>query len=341
MLAAISIPGSWMWSQWQPDRGMPFNSYFFETTDGGVIVDPLPLDDAGIECLRSRGGVRTIVITNPEHVRASAALREIFDAEIVDNPNDGDEVFPGAFALRIEHGKSPEFALHLRAAKAAVIGDAIIGAPAGALSLLPDAKLADPRGLALQLRRLWALELDALLLGDGYPIFAHADAAIGTLLESRIGADLYRINLDELAFERYKGDSKYGVDDAEVGLLIGARKLGYRIAEIAPGRVFCPMHWHVEEEEVFYVLSGRPSIRTHRGTIACRPGDFIAFPTGERGTHQLLNDSGDICRVLLVGANAWHESCFYPDSRKVLVDVRGSEGLMVRSEPQLDYFEGE
>lgn len=330
-----------MWSRWQPDRGLPFNSYFFETSAGGVAVDPLALDENDVAFLRSRGGVSAIVVTNPEHVRESGALREAFGATIVDDARDDDEVFPGAFALRVDHGKSPEFALHLRDVRAAIVGDAMIGAPAGALSLLPDAKLADPRGLAMHLRRLWALDLETLLLCDGYPVFGNADAAIWSLLDARLGADLYRINVDDLQFKKYKGDGKYGVDDAEVGLLIGARKLGYRVADIPPGRAFCPLHWHVEEEEFFYVISGTPSIRMPRGTIACKPGDFIAFPTGERGAHQLLNESSEVARVLLVGANAWHESCFYPDSRKVLVDVRHEVDVLVRSEPQLDYFDGE
>lgn len=320
---------------------MPFNSYFFETPIGGVAVDPLALDANDIEWLRSRGGVRTIVITNRDHVRESAALAQAFGSTIIDAAVDGEQVFPGAFARTIEHGKSPEFALHLRDAGAAVIGDAIIGAPAGALSLLPDEKLADPKKLALSLRRLWGYELQTLLLCDGYPMFAGASAAIGDLLEARLGAELYRINVDELTMRTGKGDGKYSAGDAEVGLLIGARKLGYRIAELSPGRAFCPMHWHVEEEEFFYVLSGTPSVRSPRGTMQCRPGDFIAFPTGERGAHQLLNESAEVARVLLVGGNARHESCVYPDSRKVSIDASDGFTLMVRTEPTLDYYDGE
>jgi hypothetical protein len=33
-----------------------------------------------------------------------------------------------------------------------------------------------------------------------------------------------------------------------------------------------------------------------------------------------------------------HDSCFYPDSKKVLVE---RAGLMVRDHPALDYFDGE
>ncbi len=340
MIAKLSIPGGWMWSAWQPERGIAFNSYLFERAEGGVAVDPLPVDDRALEWMASIGGVHTIVVTNRDHRRECEQLRARFGSRIIEEPADGEEIFAGAYALKIPHGKAPEFAIHLPAARAAVVGDAMIGAPAGALSLLPDEKLEDPERLLLALRRLWALELETLLLCDGQPIFGGADAAIGTLLQTRGGAEANRINMDELAFRRGER-GRYRVDDAEVGLLIGARKLGYRVAKIPPGRMFCPLHSHEMEEEFFFVLEGNPSIRTLRGTIQCRPGDFIAFPVGEVGTHQLLNDSAEPCTLVLAGNYEKTEICFYPDSKKVLIDSRKTVDLMVRSFPALDYYEGE
>jgi uncharacterized cupin superfamily protein len=333
----------WMWSAWQPDRGMSFNSYLFEREGACNAVDPLPLDEQSLQTIEQMGGLKTIVVTNPDHVRASAALRERFDARVIDAFSDGEEIFPGAFALVFEHGKTREVALHLPAQKAAVIGDALIGAPAGSLSLLPDQKLQDAGAFALELRRLWALQLDALLLCDGQPLFAGADHALGALLDRRLGAQLYRINAAEV---RYEHDSfkQYECDDGEVGLLIGARKLGYRLAKIPPGKAFCPMHWHVQSEEFFYVLEGKPSIRMRERTLECRPGDFIAFPAGEQGVHQLRNDSSEPCLVMLVGIEEPAlklEACFYPDSEKVGMWTPAGRLRLIRSSPDLDYFDGE
>ena len=345
MLARLDIPGAWMWSAWQPDRGMNFNSYLFEREGGCVAVDPLPLDEASLNAVQAMGGVHTIVITNPDHVRASAALRERFGSTIVDSFEDGQEVFAGARAVTIPYGKTDEVALHLPAAKAAVIGDAIIGSPAGALSLLPDEKLRDPLRLAFALRRLWALQLRSLLLCDGQPIFHGGDTALAQLLQSRLGCELFRINLDDLEMKHTSRAPAYEVFDGEVGLLIGARKLGYRVAQLPAGKAFCPLHWHVASEEFFYVLQGRPSIRTLKGTIACRPGDFIAFPPGEAGAHQLRNDSSEPALVLLVAIEEPGldmEACFYPDSDKVgLWTTEGNRLRMLRASPDLDYYDGE
>ena len=331
-----------MWSRWQPQRGMPFNSYFFQTDGGGVAIDPLALEEEDIRHLRDLGGVTTIVVTNPDHVRESAALADAFGARVVDSAAEGIEVFPGAIALALLHGKSPEIALYLPEYDAAIVGDAVLGSPAGAFSLLPDEKLADPRRFAFGLRKLWGRNLRMLLPCDGYPVFANADALLGDLLYARLGAEVFRINLDDIPFVFSKEKiGRYSVSDGETGLLIGARKLGYRVADIPPGHAFCPLHWHVEEEEFFYVIAGQPSVRMSGGTLQCRPGDFIAFPVGERGAHQLLNESEATARVLLVGPNAPHESCFYPDSDKVLVEANGLVRRMVKAGPDLDYWDGE
>ena len=344
MLARLNVAGAWMWSAWQPDHGMNFNSYLFERGQGCVVVDPLPLDEASMDAIAALGGVHTIVVTNPDHVRGTAALRKRFDARVIETVQDGEEVFPGAFAIPIPHGKAPEFALHLPAARAAIVGDAIIGAPAGGLSLMPDDKLENPKLLPFALRRLWALQLDALLLCDGQPLFDGADAAIGRLLDERAGCEIYRINAADVSYVHDEASAKYASDDGEVGLLIGARKLGYRLTKIPPGKAFCPLHWHVGSEEFFYVVEGMPSLRMRDGTLQCRPGDFIAFPTGERGAHQLHNDSSEPCLVLLAGIEDQAmdmEACFYPDSDKVGLWSPRERLRMLRASPDLEYFDGE
>lgn len=354
----LAIPGLHMWSAWQPERGMFFNSFLVERPGGNVAIDPLPLDDDGTAYLERAGGITTIVLTNRDHERGAQALRERFGAKMLASHEearlfsvsidatftDGEEVFPGGVAIALRGAKTPgEVALHLPKEKAAIVGDALIGAPAGSLSLLADQKLADPAALVLSLRRLWALELDALLLGDGQPLFAGADGALAVLLETRGGASVNRINLDELTWKHdVAGNGSYESTDAEVGLLIGARKLGYRLTTIPPGKKFCPVHSHMLEEETFFVLDGEPTIRTPRGSLPCRKGDFIAFPVGDRGAHQVVNESAAPATLLLLGLNCDPEVCYYPDSDKIGLFWSGStaRGLM-RASPRLDYFDGE
>jgi uncharacterized cupin superfamily protein len=354
----LAIDGVAMWSVWQPDRSVFFNSYFLKRAQGNIVVDPLAwMPDDEVQ-MRESGGVVWVVVTNRDHERKSRDLAQLFgakiaagvrDAPLLSGPVDlelreGDRVFPGLDIIELPGMKSPgEIALHLPDRKTAIVGDALWGDPAGTVRLLPDEKLLDARTAVLGLRKLWALRLDALLVGDGAPIFHDADSVIGAYLQGRTDVYVNRINLDETSERSDEEKSPSGVDYSctvrEIGFLIGARKLGYWVATLQPGARFCPLHSHAREEEMFYVMDGTPTVRTPRGDVLCRPGDFIAFPTGAHGAHQLLNASAAPCTVFLLGMSDKDEVCYYPDSKKFMIDPYDS--VIVRGEPTLEYLDSE
>jgi uncharacterized cupin superfamily protein len=351
----LSIPDLWMYSVWQPDRSVFFNSYLIRRSEGNVLVDPLAAPDDELAAIDAMGGVALIVVTNRDHERKARDYAARFGAKIAASTGDapllagpvdiilreGDEPFAGAFVIAFTGLKSPgEIALHFPRYKAAIVGDALWGDPAGTVRLLPDSKLLDPKAAVLSLRKLWALKLETLLVGDGACIFGDADRVVGNYLQSR--ADVYanRINLDEIEPEKFDDvGGKYRGAAYEAGLPIGARRLGYQFVSLEPGARFCPMHSHALEEEMFLVWEGTPTIRTSRGEFECRRGDVIAFPVGDIGSHQLINASNAPCTVFLLGNAEPHEVAHYPDSNKVL--VRSRNRLIVRAEPRLDYYDGE
>jgi uncharacterized cupin superfamily protein len=354
-LQPLKIPGLFVWSVWQPDRNVFFNSHFIKHADGNVLVDPLIGSDEDLAAMRDMGGISLVVITNRDHERKARDFASAFSAKVaaseLDAPlmrgpidrivRDGEEFAFGARVVALYGLKSPgEFALHFARQKTALVGDALWGDPAGSVRLLPDSKLIDPKAAVASLRKLWEMRLDTLLVGDGASIFGDADRIIGDYLQSRADVFVNRINLDEIEPERFSDvGGKYGATFYEAGLPIGARKLGYGFATLAPGERLCPMHSHLLEEEMFLVWDGTPTIRTLRGDFECRRGDVIAFPTGDIGTHQLVNASNAPCTVFLLGNAEPNEVAYYPDSDKVL--VRGRGRLIVRAAPRLDYYDGE
>ncbi len=346
----LSLPGAYSWSQWQSEYKIAANSYFFEIEGGNAVVDPLEPDEFTHAEIVRLGGIKTIALTNADHERGAEALARRYASAIVSRPDDSEEIFPGGFAMHLKDQQpNGEFAINLPALRTVVVGDALVGTPAGALSLLPDDCYRDVKAAALGLRRILSENPQTLLVGHGAPVFAGAYEAIYSLLYKRAGAAVHRINLDELPFQTDISQSTpavYHCREAEVGFWIGAQKLGYRVAVLAPGSRYCPLHDHALEEELFFVLDGRPSIRTLAGTIVCRRGDFIAFPVGETGTHQLLNQGDAPAMVMLLGRTEPVEANYYPDSDKLLVDsdrplVRGSKSVIVQASPTLDYFQGE
>ena len=347
------VPGVWLWSVWQPDRGLDFNGFFVESAQGNFVVDPIEPDDATLADLRARG-VAAIVITNRDHERASAKLAAAtgaatlaskLDAPLLTMPVDGtlapgDRVH-GWRVLGLEGFKTAgEIALYDVFRRAAIVGDAIWGSPAGALTLMPDAKLSDPRRAALSARIFRALRVEHLLMGDGAPIFGNARAALEALLGARTDAFVDRVNIiDELNDETSADDpAPFTGEVADVGRMLGAEKLGYNATRLRRGEVFCPMHWHTREEELFVVLAGTPTVRTPRGMAELRAGDCVAFRTEPGGAHRLENHADEDAVVLLIANLDPGDVCYYPDSGKFVVEATGT---LVHEQPQLDYYHGE
>ncbi len=347
------IAGVWIWSLWQPERNLYFNSFFIARPGGNLAIDPLPLTDADAQEIASRGGVAWVVVTNRDHERDARAIAARFGAKIAASAPDvamlagpvdralvhGDEI-GGARVIALDGFKTPgECALYFADLETVVLGDALWGAPAGALTLMPDEKLADARRAALSLRTVAAAHPLHLLVGDGACVFENATAEMWKTLDARALPEMRVINVDDAVWRTWpKEPSGFGGSTFEVGNLIGSEKLGYRIARIDPGSAFCPLHWHTLEEEVFFVMRGIATLVTPHGRVSVRAGDFLQFPTTSVGAHKVVNESSAPCDILMVACNDLDDVCSYPDSHKVLVDRRG---LMLRDHPDLDYYDGE
>ena len=355
LLQRTSLEGVSMWSRWQPDRSLFFNSFFIRGNEN-VLVDPLALDERDLEAIRAQGGVAWIVITTRDHEREAGALAAKLGAKIaaptldvremnvkVDRQlNDGD-VIGRARVVQLAGMKSPgEFGLYLADCATVIVGDALWGDPPGSLRMVADEKLGDPKRAALSLRKLWALEPKHILVGDGHCIYGNATEAIGNFLESRSDACVNVINIDEVSWAPRTGPGRFDSRRAEVGLLIGARKLGYQLIEIEAGKICVPLHGHTAEEELYIVLEGAATIRFPRGEFPIRKGDFIALPVGDHGAHSIRNDTNDQCIVLALANIDPSDCCFYPDSDKLLF-ARGVMRRMVSGAGgvDLDYWDGE
>jgi uncharacterized cupin superfamily protein len=316
-----------------------------------MVVDPLETDAGDLAYVDARG-LDAVVITNRDHERAAAAFAQRYGVPVIASLPDAGEMSV-AVARTVAHREmlfgwrvialdgfktAGEFALFHSPSRSAITGDAFWGVPAGAVALMPDEKLADPVRAALSARQLLAAGVRHLLVGDGMPIFYGAWDALVAMLDARSGVLTRRVNLDELAFRGDSGPGTFQAQFAETGLLLGAKRLGYAFGKLERGQSYCPYHWHTQEEEAFVVWSGTPTLRTPQGTFVLRPGDVIAFPIGAAGAHRLSNEADETAVLLLVANTDAGDVCYYPDSNKLVVDVTDT---LVRSEPQLDYYDGE
>jgi len=346
------VDGLSMWSVWQPGPNVFFNSFFVEAGGGNLIVDPLPLSEPDAAQIDERGGAAWVVVTNRDHERDAKNVAARFGAKIAASEADapllgipvdrtlkaGDEL-GGGRVLTFEGLKTAgEIALHFRAKKAAIAGDALWGDVAGKLRLGP--KLADTGRAALSLRQLAAVRPEHLLIGDGQCIFENAKAAIWAALEACSDVYVNKANVDELPWEKDRAGvhQPYQCSWLDVDFYVGAERLGYRVARIEPGKAFCPLHWHAAEEELFIVTEGEPTLVTPRGNWKLRKGDYVAFPTRPSGAHKIVNEASVTCELIMIANVDLDDVCSYPDSKKVLIERTES---MLRDHPVLDYFDGE
>lgn len=63
--------------------------------------------------------------------------------------------------------------------------------------------------------------------------------------------------------------------------------------EVEPGNFAYGYHYHEENEEIFYIISGKASVKTLQGEIFLTQGDVICFPANENGSHVISNPSKD------------------------------------------------
>lgn len=174
------------WSRFNEDRNIDFHSVLWVRPGGNVMVDPLPLSSHDQEHLSALGGAAVIVVTNSDHVRDAQSIaakhgaeiygpageRESFPLNCTRWLDDGDEVVPGLQALAMRGSKTPgELALLLEGSTL-ITGDLVRAHEGGHLCLLPDAKLSDRAAAAASVRRLAEhRDIDAVLTGDGWPVF--------------------------------------------------------------------------------------------------------------------------------------------------------------------------
>jgi uncharacterized cupin superfamily protein len=154
------------------------------------------------------------------------------------------------------------------------------------------------------------------------------------------------MNLDEVEFDDIEENGIYTSSRGQISDHIGARKLGYNLTVLPPGKVQCPFHSHRGEEEMFLILEGEGELRFGDQRYAIRKHDVIACPPGGPDVaHQIINTGTTTMRYLALSTLVEIEVCEYPDSQKMLVVTgnRGERGLrkMFRAETTVEYYDRE
>lgn len=193
------VPDIFAWSWFSESHGYDFSGYLLRHSEGNLCIDPAAPNDEVLKEI-TRLGVSRILLTNRNHGRAANRVRAASSAKTAIHAEDavhargqgaeidealriGDQI--GPLEVIGVPGKSPgEIALHWRARRVLIVGDAVIGHPPGYCGLLREQVMDDPGRLRQSVRDLLDLDFDTLLVGDGVSILEGAKDRLRELVQT-------------------------------------------------------------------------------------------------------------------------------------------------------------
>lgn len=158
-----------------------------------------------------------------------------------------------------------------------------------------------------------------------------------------------KVNIDRLDWEK-KEQSGFSYERKSMTQATQKGKLGASIYRLMPNQKAFPFHFHYGNDEAVYVLEGKGIIRTNHRNEPISKGDYIFFPSGAEGAHQIINDSDEQLIYLCFSTMIEPDIIEYLDSNKIGV-LAGSppgglkgEGKLAafyRKENNVNYYDGE
>ena len=144
-------------------------------------------------------------------------------------------------------------------------------------------------------------------------------------------------NLNVPKWDMEMPDLPFASRAARVGERAGSRELGATLYEMKPGGAISPHHIHHGNEELLFVLSGAPELRTPNGVRQLEPGAVVAFPRGRPGAHRVKNTSPEPARVLIVSTMNFPDVVEHPDTGTWLSMSGPTEGKAFPSEVDISF----
>ena len=107
----------------------------------------------------------------------------------------------------------------------------------------------------------------------------------------------------------------------------GLTNFGVNHTRLAPGAMSALRHAHSRQDELVYVLEGRPTLITDDGARELGAGMCVGFPAGQGNAHHVVNRSDRDVVLLEVGDRTPGDAATYPDDDLEL--VRGPDGRLM------------
>ena len=99
----------------------------------------------------------------------------------------------------------------------------------------------------------------------------------------------------------------------KLGDAAGLTQFGINLLRLPPGAWSSQRHWHMEQDEFVYVLSGDVTLVTEDGSEILKAGDCAGFKAGDKNGHHLQNRGDEDALVLEIGTRTKSDKGEYSD----------------------------
>ncbi len=111
-----------------------------------------------------------------------------------------------------------------------------------------------------------------------------------------------------------------------LGDLAGLSDMGLHLVRVEPGRDTTEHHFHGQDEEFLFVLSGGGEVTIGEDTVPVGPGDFLGFPKGSPAhSMHVPADAGEDLVYLMGGTRSPIDVCTYPRAGLRMYRINGEK----------------
>lgn len=98
--------------------------------------------------------------------------------------------------------------------------------------------------------------------------------------------------------------------------------IGASLYVLQPGTSTGNYHFHHGIEEMVILIEGRPTLRTPSGNRILEMGEVVHFAKGAEGAHQIINETNEVVRLVMVSNQASPDAVEYPDQGMLSIMAR-------------------
>jgi len=191
-------PSLLIWQCYDPALKADLFSTAITTCNGRFLVDPIPLTDAALGQLLNSDSVNGVIVTNCNHLRASAEFADRFSVPVFAHAEtfpgqafpgtkvgDGSKICDELAVIGIEGAAEGEIVLHSTTNGGTLItGDALINFEPYGFTFLPRKYCSNEKEMRRSLRKLLTCKAERMLFAHGSPILSRAGERLQQLLDA-------------------------------------------------------------------------------------------------------------------------------------------------------------